>query len=101
MRNDSDLIDHSFFNNLELYQDYKLLRSGLFLSNSNSSWRGILPKSGNDDGIITAYEISKMDLSNVKLAVLSACETAEGFVDNIENNNFVITSENEIYENKI
>ena len=26
-----------------------------------------------------------MDLSNVKLAVLSACETAEGFVDNIEN----------------
>ena len=85
MRNDSDLIDHSFFNNLELYQDYKLLRSGLFLSNSNSSWRGILPKSGNDDGIITAYEISKMDLSNVKLAVLSACETAEGFVDNIEN----------------
>ena len=86
MRKDSDLINHSFFNNLELYQDYKLLRSGLFMSNSNSSWKGVLPKYGNeDDGIITSYEISKMDLSNVKLAVLSACETAEGFVDNIEN----------------
>jgi hypothetical protein len=34
--------------------------------------------------ILTAYEISKMDLSNVSLAVLSACETANGFVDNIE-----------------
>ena len=85
MRKDSDLINHSFFNNLELYQDYKLLRSGLFMSNSSSSWSGVLPKYGNEDGIITAYEISKMDLSNVKLAVLSACETAEGFVDNIEN----------------
>lgn len=84
MRKDSDLINHSFFNNLELYQDYKLLRSGLFMSNSNSSWNGLEPISGDTDGIITAYEISKLDLSNVNLAVLSACETAEGFIDNIE-----------------
>lgn len=54
------------------------------MSNSNSSWNGLEPISGDTDGIITAYEISKLDLSNVNLAVLSACETAEGFIDNIE-----------------
>ena len=79
-----DLETHSFFNNLELYQDYKLLRAGLFLANSNETWNGNLPPTSSNDGILTAYEISKMDLSNVSLAVLSACETANGFVDNIE-----------------
>ena len=71
-----DLETHSFFNNLELYQDNKLLRTGLFLANSNETWNGNLPPTSSNDGILTAYEISKMDLSNVSLAVLSACETA-------------------------
>ena len=79
-----DLETHSFFNNLELYQDNKLLRTGLFLANSYETWNGNLPPTSSNDGILTAYEISKMDLSNVSLAVLSACETANGFVDNIE-----------------
>ena len=82
--NNEDLETHSFFNNLELYQDNKLLRTGLFLANSNEAWNGNLPPTSGNDGILTAYEISKMDLSNVSLAVLSACETANGFVDNIE-----------------
>ena len=79
-----DLESHSFFNNLELYQDYKLLRTGLFLANSNETWNGDQPPTSSNDGILTAYEISKMDLSNVSLTVLSACETANGFIDNIE-----------------
>ena len=81
---DEDVENHSFFNNLNIYQDYKLLRSGVFLANANEAWKGKMPHATNDDGILTAYEISKLDLSNVMLVVLSACETANGFVDNIE-----------------
>ena len=35
---------------------------------------------GNDDGAITALEVSAMDLDGVELAVLSACSTAGGTV---------------------
>ena len=56
-----------------------MIRSGLILAGGNYSWltgRPLLPDM--EDGILTAYEISQMDLSHTELAALSACETGLG-----------------------
>ncbi len=54
---------------------HPLLLSGLALSDANRE-----PKPGAEDGILTALEVSEMDLSKLELAVLSACETGLGKV---------------------
>jgi CHAT domain-containing protein/tetratricopeptide (TPR) repeat protein len=60
--------------------DNPFLRSGLALGGANT-WlqNGILPKEA-EDGILTAEDVSTMDLSNTELTVLSACETGLGEV---------------------
>jgi len=57
--------------------DNPLLRSGLVLAGGNKGWQG---KSNpiEDDGILTALEISSVPLQNTQLAVLSGCETGTG-----------------------
>ena len=50
------------------------LLSGLALAGANCQ----TVKPGDDDGILTALEVSSLDLSGVELAVLSACETGLG-----------------------
>jgi CHAT domain-containing protein len=56
-----------------------MIRSGLVLAGGNHSWKTGKPlRPGLEDGILTAYEISQMNLSNTELAVLSACETGLG-----------------------
>ena len=59
--------------------DYSMILSGLLFANAHTS----LTKSrGNDftsDGIITAEEISFLDLSNTDLAVISACASGDGY----------------------
>lgn len=61
-----------------------LLRSGLVLAGGNYAWSGKTPVSGVEDGILTAYEISQLDLSKTELVVLSACETALGDIKGSE-----------------
>lgn len=56
-----------------------MIRSGLILAGANHAWKTGKPaQPGLEDGILTAYEISQMNLSNTELAVLSACETGLG-----------------------
>jgi CHAT domain-containing protein len=50
-----------------------LLLSGLVLAGANQE-----AKPGEEDGILTALEVSEMDLAGLELAVLSACETGLG-----------------------
>ncbi|MDE6144628.1 MAG: CHAT domain-containing protein [Muribaculaceae bacterium] len=60
-----------------------LLTCGLAMSGANKAWSGEDVENGMEDGILTGWEISCLDLSGCKLAVLSACETAQGDIDRI------------------
>ena len=59
--------------------EHPMIRSGLILSGANYAWNGgVHVDKDAEDGILTAFEISQMNLSNTELVVLSACETGLG-----------------------
>lgn len=67
--------------------DNPMIRSGLLFGGANLTWQGkgdSLLNTTNEDGVLTAYELSQLDLSNTKLAVLSACETGKGEIQGSE-----------------
>lgn len=79
-------VTSSFFNGLHSYtqKDYSMFYSGLLFAGGNNVWTGKEIVEGVEDGILTADEISRLDLSGNKLIVLSACNTGLGDIDNVD-----------------
>ena len=57
-----------------------MLRSGLFFAGANSHLSGGATAVDLDDGVLTAYEASQLNLQGTELVVLSPCETGLGNV---------------------
>jgi CHAT domain-containing protein len=69
------------------YSTNSMVRSGLILTGGNWAWTGsdTLTKMGAEqNGILTALEVSQLNLKNTKLVVLSACETGLGKIEGSE-----------------
>ena len=64
--------------------DDPMMRSGLVFAGVNNYWSKSNENNSIEDGILTASEISNLDLSACQLVVLSACETGLGEVKGSE-----------------
>jgi len=68
---------HGFFSSTASQEDVPtenpLLGSGLFLADFRNT-----PREGADDGILTALEVSNLNLLGTQMVVLSACDTGQG-----------------------
>ena len=67
-----------------IYSPDPLIRSGLALAGANHAWQGEKLPEGVEDGILTARDVSRMNLINTELVVLSACQTGLGDVKGSE-----------------
>ena len=61
-------------------EDKALSRNGLFMAGANTLKDQDIPLEA-DDGILTAQEISRLDLRGLNLVVLSACKTGNGDIN--------------------
>ncbi len=60
--------------------DMQLSRSCLFLSGSEKNLHQVAFDASQHDGLLSARELAKMDLSNVDLTVMSACMSGLGYI---------------------
>ncbi len=79
---------HGFFSSNVVYLNESvkndfLFHSGILLSGENHSATN-LNNTFDNDGIVTAYDVMNLDLTNTELVVLSACETGLGKTENSE-----------------
>jgi CHAT domain-containing protein/tetratricopeptide (TPR) repeat protein len=63
-----------------------LFRCGLAFSGANYYWLNARTRRGSDNGLLTGYEVAQLDLHQVSLVTLSACETGLGDVTDNEGN---------------
>ena len=72
-----DVENNAFLRNHPGGRYHSMQRSGLAFAGANTTWMGE-KRPDDNDGIMTANELSMLDLSRTDLVVLSACETALG-----------------------
>ena len=60
--------------------DESMSQNGLILAGANASMAADAFDPSGHDGILSAREISQLDLSNIRLIVLSACQSGEGYM---------------------
>ena len=60
--------------------DESLSQNGLILAGANNAIASDNFDPSVHDGILSAREVSQMDLSNIRLIVLSACQSGEGYM---------------------
>ncbi len=76
--------DHVDEDKLKVFYDDPLMRAGLLLANCENDLLKSKIYKNQDDGVLTAYEASQLNLQNTDLVVLSACQTGLGNVKNEE-----------------
>lgn len=65
-------------NNMQNFEDKALLRSGLFFSGANIGLAGEELPNDVEDGVLTAKELSAINLGSVDMVVMSACQSGLG-----------------------
>ena len=64
--------------------DNPLMRSGLVFAGANDVWSQQAKNDSIDDGVLTAQEVSNIDMRKTELVVMSACETGLGDIKGSE-----------------